>query len=237
MRILGTCLFVVLFLGVLVTLSHFGGGQTGAQAQSMAVTASLERHQRIPYYGIRINDDISYVIEDKMYYNMVSGIGMSDYRNLLKVVDLMNYFQIKTLVMTINSPGGDMFAGLSIAQLLREQIQNNGVTVSVTVYGLAASAAVPVLVSASKGQRRIAENSFIMIHEISDFTYMASESTDDKMKQARLMIMLQANGTAFLSRMTGMSVEDIAELRKAETWWSPEEAVANGFADKVIVLK
>lgn len=230
MQILKTFLVIVL-LGLLVP-----GGGAGIQAQEF-VDVNVEKTQDVPHYGIELDHDIAYIVGDKMYFNIVSSIGVGDYKALLKIFKLIEYFELDELVITIHSGGGDMFLGLSIAQLLREKIINEGLVVTVQVYGIAASAAVTILVSATKGRRYVTENSFIMIHELSEFIYMETAKTKDKMKQAKIMLMLQENGTDFLSKMTGKSKEEISKLRKEETWWTAEQAVENGFADKVIPIQ
>jgi ATP-dependent Clp protease protease subunit len=48
---------------------------------------------------------------------------------------------VKTIRVHINSPGGDVFAALNIANALREQQTSKGRTVETIIDGLAASAA------------------------------------------------------------------------------------------------
>ena len=68
---------------------------------------------------------------------------------------------VKDLLVRINSPGGDFFGGVTIANALRAE-QERGRTVTTVVEGLAGSAASVVAMGGS--EVRIADNGLFMIH-------------------------------------------------------------------------
>ena len=125
----------------------------------------------------------------------------------------------------VNSGGGDVFDGIAIANAIRS---HKG-AVTTTVDGLAASIA---SVIAQAGQERIAAaGSMLMIHEasggcIGDAAEMA--------KMAETLDKVSANLADIYADRSGRgSAGTWRDAMKAETWYTAEEAVAAGLADKV----
>ena len=125
----------------------------------------------------------------------------------------------------INSPGGDVFAGLAIYNGLR----NSGKKVNVRVLGLAASAA--SLVAMAGDTIEMPENSFMMVHNPWGF---AIGGADDMRDTADMLDKLGASLASTYAKRTGKSAEEITALLDAETWMSAAEAVDAGFATAVI---
>jgi ATP-dependent protease ClpP protease subunit len=125
----------------------------------------------------------------------------------------------------VNSGGGDVFDGIAIANAIRS---HKG-AVTTTVDGLAASIA---SVIAQAGQERIAAaGSMLMIHEasggcIGDAAGMA--------KMAETLDKVSANLADIYADRSGRgNAGTWRDAMKAETWYTAEEAVAAGLADKV----
>lgn len=125
----------------------------------------------------------------------------------------------------INSPGGDVFAGLAIYNGLR----NSGKKVNVRVLGLAASAA--SLVAMAGDTIEMPENSFMMVHNPWGF---AMGGASDMRDTADMLDKLGASLASTYAKRTGKSAEEITALLDAETWMSAAEAVEAGFATSVI---
>ena len=125
----------------------------------------------------------------------------------------------------INSPGGDVFAGLAIYNGLR----NSGKKVNVRVLGLAASAA--SLVAMAGDTIEMPENSFMMVHNPWGF---AMGGADDMRDTADMLDKLGTSLASTYAKRTGKSAEEITALLDAETWMSAAEAVDAGFATAVI---
>ena len=124
----------------------------------------------------------------------------------------------------INSPGGDVFAGLAIYNGLR----NSGKKVNVKVLGIAASAA--SLVAMAGDTIEMPENTFMMIHN--PWTFAAGDA-DDLREQADLLDKIGYSLASTYARRTGKSAEEIQTLLAAETWFTAQEAVDAGFATAV----
>lgn len=125
----------------------------------------------------------------------------------------------------INSPGGDVFAGLAIYNGLR----NSGKKVNVRVLGLAASAA--SLVAMAGDTIEMPENSFMMVHNPWGF---AMGGASDMRDTADMLDKLGASLASTYAKRTGKSAEEITALLDTETWMSAAEAVDAGFATAVI---
>ena len=126
--------------------------------------------------------------------------------------------------LRINSPGGDVFAARAMEQAIRE----HGSKVIAHIDGYAASAASYVALAADEVV--IAAGGFYMIHKA---WTMAWGNADDLLSTAALLEKIDDALIATYAKETGQSVDQITEWLKAETWFNAEEAVANGFADRV----
>lgn len=125
----------------------------------------------------------------------------------------------------VNSPGGIATEGVAIANLLR---QFPGKVVAI-VDGLAASAASMVLTGAT--QVVMAPSSQMMIHEASSGAWGPA---DYLRQQADSLDHLSDRYAEAYARKAGGEAAAWRELMKAETWYSPDEAVDAGLADTVL---
>jgi len=133
--------------------------------------------------------------------------------------------KVNTLNVYINSPGGDVFDGVAIYNILRR----NKATVIVEIDALAASIA--SVIAMAGDEIRMAENALMMIHNpwgmvIGDVNDLAKAIEDlNKVKDASILPAYQ--------KQSGMEEKKIAELMNAETWMSAAEAKEYGFIDEI----
>lgn len=128
------------------------------------------------------------------------------------------------VTVNINSPGGDMFEGLAIYNLLREHPGE----VTVNVVGNAASAASIIAMAGDVIQMGTA--SFLMIHN----TWMlVAGNRNDFIEMAKMMLPFDKAMAGIYAARTGLSEDEVLVLMDAETWLSAADAVARGFADKI----
>lgn len=128
------------------------------------------------------------------------------------------------VTVKINSPGGDMFEGLAIYNLLRE----HPAKVQVDVIGIAASAA--SIIAMSGDQINMGLGSFMMIHNAWG---MVIGNRHDMREAADLFDGFDAALADIYEARTARSRKDIEKWMDAETFMSAREAVKNGFADAV----
>ena len=128
------------------------------------------------------------------------------------------------VVVIINSGGGDVQAGQEMYTALRNYEGN----VSIQVYSLAASAASVV---AMAGPSEISPVAQLMIHNVSCRT-----AGDHRHMEHTAQVLVNANEAlaAAYADKTGKSKEDILALMAEETWYTAEQAVQEGFIDKIM---
>lgn len=136
---------------------------------------------------------------------------------------------VKTIRVHINSPGGDAFAAIAIANALREQRVTKGRTVETIVDGMAASAASLILMAGSP--IKISDNAMVMIHN--PWT-IAMGNAADLLKAAADLESIKGALVATYRWHSQLEESEIGALMDAETWMDAEEAVANGFADEIV---
>lgn len=137
---------------------------------------------------------------------------------------LKNASKARTIKLRVNSRGGDVFDGFAIYNLLVD----HPARVEADVDALAASMASVILMAAE--EIRVAQGAMIMIHNP---IALAFGEADDLRGTAELLDKVRDQiADAYVSR-TGLGKDRIHEMMDAETWLTPEEAKANGFADVV----
>ena len=126
-----------------------------------------------------------------------------------------------TLIVHINSMGGDVFEGWAIHDIIKA----TGKTIITQAEGLVASiATVPFLAGS---ERRITENSQLMIHNPWGF---AGGDATDVQKYADQLKKEEDKLADFYAAATGTGREDIVAMMKEETYLSADDAIAKGFA-------
>ena len=132
---------------------------------------------------------------------------------------------ISTLDVYINSPGGDIFAGFSLYNILNR----HPATKTVHIDGLAASAA--SVVAMAGDETLISPTGMIMIHN--PMTYASGNKSD--MEQAiRLLDEVKESIINAYARKTKLSRDKISGLMDEETWFNAEKALQLGFADGIL---
>ena len=160
-------------------------------------------------------------IYDAIGYDPWSGEGT----NAKRISAALRSMGSGPVTVNLNSPGGDMFEGLAIYNLLREHKGE----VTVRIIGLAASAASVIAMAGDKVQ--IAKAGFLMIHNA---WVMAVGNRNDLIEIAETLKPFdEAMATIYADR-TGLDMKAAAKMMDAETWIGGETAVEDGFADELL---
>lgn len=134
--------------------------------------------------------------------------------------------ETQPLDIYINSPGGSVFAGIAILNLLK---QHKG-AIRIFVMGIAASAAT-LITSAPNARVIMPTGSMLMVHAPRLST---SNSTVKQLKDEVVALeKIEESVKQIYIEKTGMKAEDIAEMISHETYMTAAEAVSKGFADEV----
>jgi ATP-dependent Clp protease, protease subunit len=133
----------------------------------------------------------------------------------------------RDIQMYINSPGGQIDAGLAIYDTMH-LIQPK---VGTTCIGMAASMGAVLLGGGAKGKRSALPNSRILIHQASaGFQGTAS----DIEVQAREIIRMNARLQQMMAADTGQSVERLGHDINRDYWMSAAEAKDYGIVDLIV---
>src|SRR5436189_3052959 len=133
----------------------------------------------------------------------------------------------KDIYLYINTPGGNIYAGLAIydtIQFIKPDVQ----TICV---GIAMSMGSLLLAGGKKGKRMALPNSRILIHQVSGG--FEGQGTDIEI-QAREVIGLKRRLEEIYALHTGKSQEDISRDMERDFFMSPQEAKEYGIIDTVI---
>ncbi|WP_097455189.1 head maturation protease, ClpP-related [Escherichia coli] len=129
------------------------------------------------------------------------------------------------VTVNINSPGGDMFEGLAIYNLLREYEGR----VTVKVLGLAASAASVIAMAGDDVQ--IGRGAFLMIHNC--WVYAMGNRHDLAQIAADMEPFDKAMSDIYQAR-SGLDADTVDAMMDGETYIGGSEAVEKGFADSLL---
>lgn len=129
-----------------------------------------------------------------------------------------------TIRLHINSPGGEVYEGITMLNALR----NHKARVVAVVDGLAASAA--SFLAAGADEVVMGRNSQLMIH---DAWGMGIGNAEVMRDLAGRLDKISDNIASVYAAKGGGTVEDWRAAMLAETWYSDEEAVAAGLADRI----
>ena len=132
----------------------------------------------------------------------------------------------KDISLYIDSPGGSVYAGLSIYATM----QFIKPDVSTICLGMAASMGAFLLAAGAKGKRFALPNSRIMIHQPSGGT---NGTAADIEIQAKEILELRSRLNTILSEHTGQSIEKIAVDTERDNFMSSAQAVEYGIIDGV----
>lgn len=158
------------------------------------------------------------IVSDELEAEYWGGVAPQSFVKALKDITA------STIHLRINSPGGSVFAARAIETALRE----HKARIVVHIDGVAASAA--TFIAMAGDEIIMAPGALFMIHK--GWTF-AMGNADDLRGTAELLDKI--DGTlvdTYVARTKG-DAKQVADWMAAETWFTAQEAVDAGFADKV----
>ncbi|WP_272517535.1 MULTISPECIES: head maturation protease, ClpP-related [unclassified Providencia] len=129
------------------------------------------------------------------------------------------------VVVNINSPGGDMFEGLAIYNLLRAHSGK----VTVNILGIAASAA--SIIAMAGDEIHMGRGAFLMIHNC--WSIGVGNRHDFAKLAADLEPFDKSMADIYVAR-SGQSESVVSKMMDDETYIASSDAIAKGFADGVL---
>lgn len=148
------------------------------------------------------------------------GVSAAEFATVLNELDN----DVTDLELHINSPGGEVYEGIAIMNLLK----NHSAKVTAVVDGIAASAA--SFIACGMNELVMGENTELMIHDAWGF---AIGNAKDMHDYGDYLSNTSDNIASVYAKKAGGTRDSWREYMQAESWFSAEEAVSNGLADRV----
>lgn len=132
------------------------------------------------------------------------------------------------ITIYINSPGGEVNAGL----MIYDAIQGSNLKIDMICTGRAASMAAVILAAGQKGRRYIFPHSKVMIHEPLIANGVGGSATSIKnISESILETKEIVNG--ILAKHTGKSIEEINDATGFDNYMDAKEAIKFGICDHI----
>jgi len=133
---------------------------------------------------------------------------------------------VETINLYVNSPGGSVFEGITIHNMLKR----HEAKVIAYVDALAASIASVIIMAAD--EIRMPSNAMLMIHN--PWTFVMGNAAELRKKADDLDRIGESAITSYLDKAGDkLNEEDLREMLDAETWLSADEAYQYGLCDIV----
>ncbi len=195
-------------------------GRPSASLRSEILPRAMERWSPEVRAADR-DEERSISIYDAIGYDPWTGEGVTAKR----VAGALRSLGKGPVTVNINSPGGDMFEGLAIYNLLRA----HPAAVTVEVLGLAASAA--SIIAMAGDEIHMSPGSFLMLHNAWG---VVIGNRHDMAEAAALFESFDAALAGIYAARSGRPQVEIAALLDAETFLGAEEAITAGMADGMV---
>ncbi len=127
--------------------------------------------------------------------------------------------------LRLNSPGGSVFDAVAI----HNAIKRHEGRVTVWIDGIAASAASYIAMAGD--EIVMPENAFLMIH---DPAGLVMGTAEDMRAMAEALDKVKGSLVSGYAAKSGRTPEEVSALMAAETWFDASDAVAQGFADRLV---
>jgi len=147
------------------------------------------------------------------------GVGAKDFASAVKTLG-----DVSAINLYINSAGGSVFEAVA----MQSTLERHPAQKLVFIDGLAASAA--SILAMVGDEITIAANGMMMIHNPWAF---GQGEADDFRKLAENLDKIRSSAAQAYAKRSGQNVAQIEKWMDAETWMSGQDAVDNGFADRL----
>lgn len=140
--------------------------------------------------------------------------------------ELENISTDEDIIINLNSPGGDVFEGITIFNMLN---RHKG---KVTIYVVEEACSIASVIAMAGDVIKMPSNSKMMIHEPSTFAYGGSKElleVAERLDKVRSRLI-----NCYLSKNNTITEKQLSKMIKEETWMTGEEAKKLGFCDEVL---
>jgi ATP-dependent Clp protease, protease subunit len=195
---------------------------TSTKTYNQVIPMVIEKTQ----LGERAYDIYSRLLKERIVF---LGGPIEDYTANLVIAQLL-FLEAedpkKDISLYVNSPGGEVTAGLAILDTMNYVKPD----ISTVCVGIAASAAAVILAAGAKGKRYALPNSEVMIHQ--PWGGAQGQATDIEIR-AKHIIATRERLNKILSKATGQTIDKIEKDVERDYFMTADEAVKYGIVDKI----
>jgi ATP-dependent protease ClpP protease subunit len=192
---------------------------------------SIHKSMEVANPGLKLSA-LSAMSGDKLFVKIFSGLSVADVTRFWNdLIYIENETTIRDVIMFIDSPGGDAFSGLALADNI-EKYRKRGFHFTAHATGIIASAAVPVFAVCDKTYAT--SSTIFMVHEAALWKWPGRETASDIRSQGKLMDLLQ---TLYLMKLVehskGMTFDDWVLMEAKTSWFDVKTAMELGILDYI----
>jgi len=196
------------FLNSKINLGYGEGDKDSNNFESMIEKQFLEQRKII----------ISSAVDQKLAEKVIKSLFLMD-----------GIDNTKPITVIINSPGGEVFSGFAIFDIMRA-IKSPIITL---VAGFAASMGSIIMLGSKKGNRYATKNSKILIHQPLIGGFFEGRATEIEIQAKEIQETKDRIINLYVEE-TGQPREKIAKDIEMDYWMTAEEAKEYGLIDKII---
>jgi ATP-dependent Clp protease protease subunit len=190
----------------------------------------ISRSMEISNPGMQLSQ-LSGISGNKCFIKIFSGISVSDVtRTWNDLIYLENETKIRDVHLFIDSPGGDAFQGLALADTI-EKYQKRGFHFTAHATGIIASATVPIFAVADV--TRATKATIFMVHEAALWKWPGRETASDIRSQGKMMNLLQKLYIDKLVQNSNLDFDQWEVLEAKTAWFGAERAKEIGILDHI----
>jgi len=211
-----------------ITITVKQEGDTAKVIASVDGEEKVMRSMEVSNPGLKLSQ-LSAISGKTLYIKIFSGLSVADVTRFWNdMIYLTNETDIIDVDLFIDSPGGDAFSGLALADLI-EQYQRKGIKFTANGVGIIASAAVPVFAVCDETHAQTA--TVFMVHEAALWKWPGRESKSDIIAQGNLMNLLQRLYLDKLVANSNLPLDKWEILEAKTSWFSVRKAAEWGILD------
>lgn len=183
--------------------------------------------------GLRVHNKAATVVEIELYDEIgeswwnPNSVSATQFKEAIDSLDK----NVTEIHLRVNSPGGSVFDGMSMYELIKRE-RNNGRKVIAYVDGYAASIASVIIMACN--EIVIGDGGMVMIHK--PLTGVYGNATEME-RLINILDKIEEQMITIYAKKTGKSRIELANELAAETWFTSDEAIKQGFADTKMDFK
>lgn len=169
------------------------------------------------------------ILDDVAYWTL-TGIYKYSAENFWKDIQVLKSMGIKKIVVYINCGGGDIFAGMDLADQVRVA-KDEGFYIEMHARGIVASATVPVFLMGSK--KYSSHNTMFMTHKAGIGKMFAYEDIDDLAQQKIMLEKWTDRYIKMIVENSDLEYNQVEGMISKTTWFFADEAKEYGMVDEL----